>query len=250
MGWSRRRRQNGLPGAITPRPCLLIAPARFTVDFTILIAGCLVSLSDLRPYLPCLLAAIVAAALPAAVLPAAHAQSLPEAPYAAPTADPGSAPHFSIDPKILYQAASAAPAPDGVNVTELCEDESYSFDDAGHLVHVGHVIYKVLTQRGAEGWDSLAIGWEPWHEARPIIRARVIAPDFTVHILDPNTITEAPARGGDYKIYSDGKRLRAPLAGDCARRGGRRGIHRRRKRSRSSQPAAWDVSSLARKTFP
>ncbi len=174
------------------------------------------SSSFLRSHLPCLLAAFVAAALPAAVLPAAHAQSLPEAPNAAPaagpfSADPWSAPHFSIDPKILYQAASAVPAPDGANVTELCENESDRFDDAGRLVHVGHVVYKVLTQKGAEGWDALAIGWEPWHEARPVIRARVIAPDFTVHTLDPNTVTEAPARGGDYKIYSDGKRLRAPL---------------------------------------
>jgi tetratricopeptide (TPR) repeat protein len=160
-----------------------------------------------RPYLPCLLAALIAAALPAAM----HAQALPEAPYAAPNADPWSAPHFSIDPKILYQAASAAPAPDGVNLTELCEDESYSFDEAGRMVHVGHAIYKVLTQKGAEAWDSLSVGWEPWHEARPEIRARVIAPDYSVHTLDPNTITEAPARGGDYKTYSDGKRLHAPL---------------------------------------
>jgi tetratricopeptide (TPR) repeat protein len=166
-----------------------------------------VSLSDLRSYLPCLLAASIVSALPAA----APAQSLPEAPYAAPTADPWSAPPFSVDPKILYQAASAAPTPDGANVTTLCEDESYSFDDAGRMIHVGHFIYKVLTQKGAEGWDSLAVGWEPWHEARPVIRARVIAPDFSVHTLDPNTINEAPARGGDYKIYSDGKRLRAPL---------------------------------------
>ena len=69
----------------------------------------------------------------------------------------------------------------------------------------------MLTQKGAEGWDALSVGWEPWHEARPVIRARVIAPDFTVHALDPNTITEAPARGGDYKTYSDGKRLHAPF---------------------------------------
>ena len=207
------------PVSAIPRhwpPRLLFAPARFTVVFTIQIAGCPVSSSFLRSHLPCLLAAFVAAALPAAVLPAAHAQSLPEAPNAAPaagpfSADPWSAPHFSIDPKILYQAASAVPAPDGANVTELCENESDRFDDAGRLVHVGHVVYKVLTQKGAEGWDALAIGWEPWHEARPVIRARVIAPDFTVHTLDPNTVTEAPARGGDYKIYSDGKRLRAPL---------------------------------------
>ncbi|MGB0081036.1 MAG: DUF3857 domain-containing protein [Terracidiphilus sp.] len=142
---------------------------------------------------------------------AATAQSLPEAPYAAPSAEPWSAPHFSSDPKTLYQAASDVPAPDGVNVTELCDDESYTFDDAGRQVRVGHFIYKVLTQKGAEGWDSLSVSWEPWHEARPVIRARVITPDFTVHTLDPKTITEAPARGGDYKTYSAGKRLRAPL---------------------------------------
>jgi tetratricopeptide (TPR) repeat protein/transglutaminase-like putative cysteine protease len=166
-----------------------------------------VSYSCLRFHLPCLLAALIASTLSAG----AAAQSLPEAPYAAPSAEPWSAPHFSIDPRTLYQAASATPAPDGVNVTELCEDEHYTFDDAGRQVRVGHTIYKVLTQKGAEGWDSLSVGWEPWHEARPVIRARVIAPDFTVHTLDPNTITEAPARGGDYKTYSDGKRLHAPL---------------------------------------
>ncbi|MGD0546956.1 MAG: DUF3857 domain-containing protein, partial [Terracidiphilus sp.] len=55
------------------------------------------------------------------------------------------------------------------------------------------------------------VGWEPWHSARPAIKARVIAPDGSVHLLDPITITEAPAREGDYKIYSDGKRLRAPF---------------------------------------
>jgi hypothetical protein len=166
-----------------------------------------VSSSFLRFHLTCPLAALLVSTLSAAV----PAQSLPEAPYAATSAEPWSAQHFSIDPKTLYQAASAAPAPDGVNVTELCEDEHYTFDEAGRQVHVGHTIYKVLTQKGAEGWDSLSVGWEPWHEARPVIRARVIAPDFTVHTLDPNTITEAPARGGDYKAYSDGKRLRAPL---------------------------------------
>ncbi len=103
------------------------------------------------------------------------------------------------------------PVPDGANVIELVEDERYTFDDLGRMNHVGRIIYKVLTQKGAEDWDSLSVGWEPWHEARPVIRARVIAPDFTVHTLDPNTVTEAPARGGDYKEYSDDKRLRAPF---------------------------------------
>ncbi len=152
-------------------------------------------------------------AVPLLAIPFARAQQ-PEAPSPAAaqsTAGLWTAPHFSVDPKALYQAASAVAAPDGANITELVDEESFTFDEAGRTVHVGHVIFKVLTQKGAEGWDSLAVGWEPWHDARPIIRARVIAPDFTVHTLDPNSITEAPARGGDYKIYSDGKRLHAPL---------------------------------------
>jgi len=123
----------------------------------------------------------------------------------------GATPDFSVDAKTLYEATSAVPVPDGANVVELVEDERYTFDDQGRMNHVGRIIYKVLTQKGAEDWDSLSVGWEPWHEARPVIRARVIAPDFTVHTLDPNTVTEAPARGGDYKEYSDDKRLRAPF---------------------------------------
>ncbi|MGA2891031.1 MAG: DUF3857 and transglutaminase domain-containing protein [Terracidiphilus sp.] len=125
--------------------------------------------------------------------------------------EPWKAPHFSIEPKALYEAASAVSVPDGANVVLLDDDHSYTFDESGRIQHVAHYIYKVLTQKGAEGWDSLSVGWEPWHEARPTIRARVIAPDFSVHTLDPNAITEEPARGGDYKTYSDGKRLRAPF---------------------------------------
>ncbi|MGA2206410.1 MAG: DUF3857 domain-containing protein, partial [Terracidiphilus sp.] len=173
----------------------------------------------MRRYLPCFLSAFIAATAisagaqtqPAAV-PAANSSPSASANSPAETsAAPWFAPHFSVDPKTLYEAASAVPVPDGANVVELVEDETFTLDDSGRIVHAGHLIYKVLTQKGAEGWDALSVGWEPWHEARPIIRARVIAPDYSVHALDANTITEAPARGGDYKIYSDDKLLHAPL---------------------------------------
>ncbi|MGA3371597.1 MAG: DUF3857 domain-containing protein [Terracidiphilus sp.] len=125
--------------------------------------------------------------------------------------EPWKAPHFSLEPKALYEAASAVTAPEGTNVTLLEDDDSYSFDEAGRVSHVGYMVYKVLNQKGAENSDAISVSWEPWHEARPEIRVRVIAPDFSVHTLDPNTITEAPARGGEYKTYSDDKTLRAPF---------------------------------------
>jgi Flp pilus assembly protein TadD len=125
--------------------------------------------------------------------------------------EPWKAPHFSIEPKALYEAASAVTAQEGANVALLEDDDIYSFDEAGRVAHVGYVVYKVLNEKGAENWDSISVGWEPWHEARPEIRVRVITADFSVHTLDPNTITEAPARGGEYKTYSDDKMLHAPF---------------------------------------
>jgi tetratricopeptide (TPR) repeat protein/transglutaminase-like putative cysteine protease len=124
--------------------------------------------------------------------------------------EPWKAPHFSIEPKALYEAASAVPA-DNADVAVLEDDETYTFDEAGRSTHTQYVIYKVLKQKGVEGWDSVSVDWEPWHEARPTIKVRVISPDLSLHTLDPRQITEAPARAGEYKTYSDGKALRAPF---------------------------------------
>jgi transglutaminase-like putative cysteine protease/Flp pilus assembly protein TadD len=123
---------------------------------------------------------------------------------------PSPAGHFTRPAKDLFAAASAVPA-DGANIAILEDDDSYTFDEQGRMSHVGYTVYKVLTEKGAEAWDSISIGWEPWHEARPEIRVRVITPDFAEHALDPKNLNETPAREGDYKIYSDGKRLHAPF---------------------------------------
>ena len=70
---------------------------------------------------------------------------------------PWSAPHFSVSARDLYQAASAVSVPEGANIVLFDDDERFSFDEAGRLTHVGHYIYKVLTSKGAEGWDSLSV---------------------------------------------------------------------------------------------
>jgi tetratricopeptide (TPR) repeat protein len=157
-----------------------------------------VSYPALRRFLLC----IVSFMLPVTIAEIAQAQQ---------DATPWNSPHFSVSPQALYNAASAVPAPDGTNVTLYQDDERFTFDESGRMIHEGHFVYKILTQKGAEGWDHLSVGWEPWHEAKPAIRARVILPDFSEHALDPNAITESPARGGDYKTYSDGKILHAPF---------------------------------------
>ena len=133
--------------------------------------------------------------------------------FAAPaqSVEPSKVPHFSVPAKDLFDAATAVAAPEGTNISILEDDDLFTFDEAGRLTHTGYVVYKVLTQKGAEGWDSISVGWEPWHQQRPEIRVRVITPDYSEHALDPKNINETPAHDGDYKIYSDGKRLHAPF---------------------------------------
>jgi len=125
--------------------------------------------------------------------------------------DPSREPHFSIAPKALYDEASALGSATTGGVVVLEDDESYTFDEQGRATHVEYVVYKVLNQKGAESWDSTSVGWSPWHENRPSIRVRVIASDGSVHWLDEKQITEAPARSGEYKTFSDGKTLSAPF---------------------------------------
>lgn len=131
--------------------------------------------------------------------------------WASDTPTPWTAPHFTIDPKVLYGQASDFAAPDGTDVAVLDEEETYRFDASGRSVYTEYMVYKVLTQQGAEGWAGISVDWEPWHQERPAIRIRVITPDYVVHDLDLKTMTEAPAQDEQSNIYTDRRVVRGPL---------------------------------------
>ncbi|MGD0129951.1 MAG: DUF3857 domain-containing protein [Terriglobia bacterium] len=131
--------------------------------------------------------------------------------HAAASVNPWTAPHFSIDAKALYEAASDLNPPKGANVAILDAEDSYVFDAAGLAVHNQFAVFKVLTQEGANDEQNLAADWEPWHEERPSIRARVITPDFTVHEVDPKTISDSPEREASPNMYTDRRLTRVPL---------------------------------------
>lgn len=121
------------------------------------------------------------------------------------------APHFSLPPKALYAAASAAAFPDGSGVALLEIQESYRFAADGSDTYVQYMVYKVLSPAGAERWNELSIDWAPWRDTRPELRARVISPDGKTYTLDPATIADSPALESDSAVYSDERTLRAPL---------------------------------------
>ncbi|HET6177514.1 MAG TPA: DUF3857 domain-containing protein [Candidatus Sulfotelmatobacter sp.] len=126
-------------------------------------------------------------------------------------ASPQEAPHFSEDAAALYRTASQIQPPAGADVLVLEDQESVVFDAEGKAVRSRYLLYKVLTQKGADEWDDFSYAWEPWREEHPSLRARVITPDNAVHPLDPKTITDSPAKENEDKVFSDRRELRAPL---------------------------------------
>ena len=124
---------------------------------------------------------------------------------------PGNIPRFSADASALSKAGSAAVFKAGADVVVLDDEENYVFDSDGKFTRTVYLVYKVLTQKGANGWDNISLDWEPWHEERPTIQARVLTPDGVLHPLDPKTISDSPARDDDDQVYGDSRVLRAPL---------------------------------------
>ena len=111
----------------------------------------------------------------------------------------------------MYEAASSNPSPEGADVVVLNEEDSYSFDGEGRQVYTHYLVYKVLTQKGAEGWDTTSVYWAPWHDVRPSLQARVITKDYQIHPLNEKSITDSPARDEEESTFGDRRVLRAPL---------------------------------------
>src|SRR6185369_950086 len=121
-----------------------------------------------------------------------------------------SAPAFSMQPQTLLNAGSAVSVPEGTTAVVLSENMTYSFDEAGRRTVTIHRLFKILSSAAVREWDSTGARWEPWHESRPDLRARVISADGSVHELDPKTIAEVPV-SEDNGTLSDARVLRAPL---------------------------------------
>lgn len=119
--------------------------------------------------------------------------------------------HFSADAAALYQHASQVTPPAGADFIVLEDEEVVVFDAEGKAVRTRYVLYKILTQKGAQEGAAISISWEPWREERPSVRARVITPDNAVHALDGKTITDAPAKENQDNVFSDRRVVRAPL---------------------------------------
>ena len=120
-------------------------------------------------------------------------------------------PAFSADPESLRKAAADIKAAKDSEVTILLSEYTVSFDASGKAVKHRHLIYRIETQDGVENWSEVRGNWEPWYQARPEIKARVITADGVVHSLDPATLNDVPVHENAPDLYSDERAYGGPL---------------------------------------
>ena len=130
---------------------------------------------------------------------------------AAVAADNWDAAPFTQSARELLQAASAVKRERPTDVVVLLDERSFVFDDQHRVTHTQRLIYRVDSPDGVENWAASSARWQPWHQARPTIRARVITLDGREHQLDQNLLTEAGTRANSTLVYDDDHTLEGPL---------------------------------------
>src|SRR5687768_1065304 len=126
-------------------------------------------------------------------------------------ADPWDAAPFTAEPAVLAGAAAALPTVPGAEVEVLLEEGHYAYDAQGRETMTQRLVYRVLTPEGVKSWATVAVGYAPWHEERPEVRARVITPSGQAHTLDPATLVDATPVESDPETLTDRRVLRGPL---------------------------------------
>jgi len=125
------------------------------------------------------------------------AEAWDSAPFAAPAGE-------------LLQAASGIRRERPSSVVVLLDERIFVFDEHHRLTRSSRLVYRVDSPEGVERWAASSAHWQPWHQARPTIRARVVTTDGREHLLDQNLLTDAGTRNGN-QVYDDTHTLEGPL---------------------------------------
>ena len=118
---------------------------------------------------------------------------------------------FAGDPKAIAASAQQIKSDSYAEATVLLSEHHLTLDSADRCKLVQHMVYRVETKDGIDGWSTIRVVWSPWHQKKPTIRARVISADGTSHLLDQKTLSEAPAHNQRPEIYEDNRVLSGPL---------------------------------------
>ncbi len=121
------------------------------------------------------------------------------------------APVFTASPVALQQAAALVKADKDAAATVLLHEERYTYDRQGRAVETYRTIYRIENDEGVNDWAETSAQWEPWHQSKPEIRARVITADGVEHTLDHKTLNDVPAHEDAPDTYTDTRAFGGPL---------------------------------------
>ncbi len=127
-------------------------------------------------------------------------------------AEPWEGEPFAADPVALAAAAERLAPPKDAPVDVLLEDALFRYDARGASTYTYRLVFRPALAEAARRWGRIERSWAPWYQARPEVRARVVAPKGEVHELDPKTLAEQGA-GDDGETWSDRRVLAGPLPG-------------------------------------
>lgn len=131
----------------------------------------------------------------------------------AQTSSPWNTAPFSADPKDIVASAKAIKPEQYAKVTIFTDERRVVFGANGQYTVTARTFYRIETKDAFKRWGTVRTTWSPWRSARPQVRARVIAPDGTVAILDPKVLTETPAHDQRPELYEDMRVYSGPLPG-------------------------------------
>ena len=126
-------------------------------------------------------------------------------------AEVGNAPSFSLSAKDLLQAGQAIERERPADIVVLLDERIFVLDDQHRLSRTSRLVYRVDSPDGVERWAASSARWQPWYQARPLIRARVVTSDGREHTLDQKLLTEAGTRESGGQVYDDDHVLEGPL---------------------------------------
>ncbi|HEY6348680.1 MAG TPA: DUF3857 domain-containing protein [Candidatus Angelobacter sp.] len=125
--------------------------------------------------------------------------------------DVWNSPPFSAGPEALRRAAADIKPDKDSEATILLSEYHIVIDSTGRVSRSRRWIYRIETQEAVEGWAEVQGNWEPWYQAKPEIRARVITSDGGMHLLDPKTLNDVPVHEDSPDVYSDERAFGGPL---------------------------------------
>jgi transglutaminase-like putative cysteine protease len=126
-------------------------------------------------------------------------------------ADAWDAPAFSTSAPQLLQSAHDVKRARAVDILVLLDERIFVLDEQHRLTRTSRLVYRVDSPVGVERWAASSARWQPWHQARPEIHARVITRDGREHALDQKMLTDAGTREAGAQVYDDDHVLEGPL---------------------------------------